>query len=187
MSAATLPKRADAVRNRERVVAAAAAVFAERGVEAGVPDVAARAGVGKATVYRSFPTKEHLIAAVVIERIEDFERRARARLDAHDPWAALVALLVEGAERHCADRAITAGIGTGIHLPELEAARASLWRTVGLLMDRAKEQGAMRLDARPADLRVLWAGAARVLAADGVDDPAEWRRYAALVVDALRA
>jgi hypothetical protein len=56
-----------------------------------------------------------------------------------------------------------------------------------MLMDRAKERGTMRRDARPADLRVLWAGAARMLAADAVDDPAEWRRYAALVVDALRA
>ena len=187
MDAGTLPKRADAVRNRERVVAAAAAVFAERGVEASVPDVAERAGVGKATVYRSFPTKEHLIAAVVIERLADFERRARERLGDPDAWGALVALLVEGAERHCADRAITAGISAGIELPELAAARASMWQAVDLLMDRAKEQGRMRADARPADLRVLWAGAARMLAADGVDDPAEWRRYAALVVDALRA
>jgi AcrR family transcriptional regulator len=187
MSAATLPRRADAVRNRERVVAAAAAVFAERGVEAGVPEVAARAGVGKATVYRSFPTKEHLIAAVVIERIEHFERMARARLDDPDPWGALVGLLVEGAERHCADRAITAGMSASIVLPELVAARASLWQVVDLLMERAKRQGKLRADAHAADLRVLWAGTARVLAADGVDDPAEWRRYAALVVDALRA
>ena len=187
MDVTTLHKRADAVRNRERVVAAAAAVFAERGVEAGVPEVAARAGVGKATVYRSFPTKEHLIAAVVIERIEDFERRARARLGDPDAWSALVALLVEGAERHCADRAITAGISAGIHLPELDAARASMWRVVDELMDRAKQQGRMRADAGPADLRVLWAGAARMLAADGVDDPAAWRRYAGLVMDALRA
>jgi len=187
MSAATLPTRADAVRNRERVVAAAAEVFAERGVEAGVPEVAARAGVGKATVYRSFPTKEHLIAAVVIERIGEFERSTRARLDDPDPWGAFVALIVEGAERHCADRAITAGLSAVIELPELTAARASLWHAVGALMDRAKEQGRMRRDAQPADLRVLWAGAARVLAADGVDDPAQWRRYAALVVDALRA
>jgi AcrR family transcriptional regulator len=187
MSARTLPTRADAVRNRERVVAAAAAVFAERGVEAGVPEVAARAGVGKATVYRSFPTKEHLIAAVVIEKIADFELRTRARLDDSDAWGALVALMVQGAERHCADRAITAGLSAVIELPELAAARASLWQAVGMLMDRAKEQGTMRRDARPADLRVLWAGAARMLAADAVDDPAEWRRYAALVVDALRA
>ena len=187
MSAATLPTRADAVRNRERVVAAAAEVFAERGVEAGVPEVAARAGVGKATVYRSFPTKEHLIAAVVIERIGEFERSTRARLDDPDPWGAFVALIVEGAERHCADRAITAGLSAVIELPELAAARASLWHAVGALMDRAKEQGRMRRDAQPADLRVLWAGVARVLAADGNADPADWRRYAGLVLRALAA
>ena len=64
MTTGALPKRADAVRNRARVIAAAAEVFAERGIEASVPAVAARAGVGKATVYRSFPPKEHLVAAV---------------------------------------------------------------------------------------------------------------------------
>jgi AcrR family transcriptional regulator len=187
MEAATLPKRSDAVRNRARVVAAAAAVFAERGVEASVPEVAARAGVGKATVYRSFPTKEHLIAAVVIERLADFERRTRARLDDPDAWAALEEVLAEGADKHCGDRAITAGLSAGIALPELTAARASMWEAVEQLMARAKEQGRMRRDARPEDLRVLWGGAARMLAADGVEDREAWRRYAALVLDALRA
>jgi AcrR family transcriptional regulator len=182
-----LPKRADAVRNRERVVAAAAAVFAERGVEASVPEVAERAGVGKATVYRSFPTKEHLIAAVVIERLADFERRTRARLDDPDPWSALMELLAEGANRQCSDRAITAGMSAGIALPELTEARASLWRAIAELMDRAKAQGRMHPDVTTADLRVLWAGAARVLVADEVGDLAVWRRYAALVLNALRA
>jgi len=180
-------RRADAVRNRERVISAAAAVFAERGVEASVPEVAARAGVGKATVYRSFPTKEHLIAAVVIDRLADFEGRVRARLDEPDAWAALADVLAEGAEKHCADRAITAGISAGIELPELNAARATLWEALERLMARAKAQGRMRVDAGPGDLRVLWAGAARMLVVDGVDDPAEWRRYARLVLDALRA
>ena len=78
------PKRADAVRNRERVVAAAAAVFAERGIEASVPGVAERAGVGKATVYRSFPTKEHLVAAVVADHLAEFER-ARPRASSTSP------------------------------------------------------------------------------------------------------
>jgi AcrR family transcriptional regulator len=187
MQAAAPARRADAVRNRARVIAAAAAVFAERGVEASVPEVAARAGVGKATVYRSFPTKEHLIAAVVIERLADFERRIRARLDDPDPWAALAVALADGAERHCGDRALTAGISAGIRLPELVAARASLWQAVEQLMARAKTQGRMRRDVRAADLRVLWGGAARMLVADAIDDPAEWRRYAALVLDALRA
>lgn len=187
MESGTLPRRADAVRNRERVIAAAAEVFAERGIEASVPDVAARAGVGKATVYRSFPTKEHLVAAVVIDRLTDYECRARALLAEPDAWAALSALLVDGAERHCADRAITAGISSGIDLPELVAARASLWDAIAALMERAREQGTLRADAGPDELRVLWSGAARVLVADGVTDPAEWRRYAGLVLSALRA
>ncbi|HET8952358.1 MAG TPA: helix-turn-helix domain-containing protein, partial [Solirubrobacteraceae bacterium] len=66
---ATPRTRADAVRNSERVLAAAAEVLAEKGAEAGVPEIAARAGVGKGTVYRAYPTKEHLISAVLAERI----------------------------------------------------------------------------------------------------------------------
>jgi AcrR family transcriptional regulator len=184
---AASPRRADAVRNRERVVAAASAVFGERGVEASVPEVAARAGVGKATIYRSFPTKEHLIAAVVIERLAEFERSMRERLDDPDPWAALTSVIVDGAVKHCDDRAISAGISAGIELPELAAARASLWNATEQLMARAKAQGRMRADARPEDLRVLWGGTSRMLVAEGIVDPAEWRRYATLVLDALRA
>ena len=187
MEAAALPKRADAVRNRERVVAAAAAVFAERGVEASVPEVAARAGVGKATVYRSFPTKEHLIAAVAAERLAELERGARARLDAPDAWAAFAELLDEAAQKQCRDRTLLGALAAGVPSDLLAGARARMWLAVGALMDRAREQGSMRADVTPADVRVLWAGTARILAADGVDDPAEWRRYAALVLAALRA
>jgi AcrR family transcriptional regulator len=187
MEAGTLPKRADAVRNRERVVAAAAEVFAERGVEATVPEVAARAGVGKATVYRSFPSKEHLVAAVANDRLTEFERSARERLDAPDAWEALVELFNEAAERYCRDRSLTGALFPGARSDLLAAARADVWRAVGELMDRAKAQGSMRPDATAADVRVLWAGVARMLASDGVDDPAEWRRYAALALGALRA
>jgi AcrR family transcriptional regulator len=183
----TLHKRADAVRNRERVIAAAEAVFAERGIEASVPEVAERAGVGKATVYRSFPTKEHLIGAVVIERLEDFERRALARVDDPDAWSALRELLSDGAERHCADRSISAGFTDATTLPEVHAARDGMWAALGALMERAKEQGTMRADATPEDFRILWAGTARMLVSDGVTDVAQWRRYAELVLRALSA
>jgi AcrR family transcriptional regulator len=179
-------QRADAVRNRERVVAAAAAVFAERGLEASVPEVAARAGVGKATVYRSFPTKEHLIAAVAMERIEDFERRALELLDEPDAWAALNALMSEKAVEHCADRTLASALQAGAPSDLLREARRRMWDAVQALMDRAKEQGTMRASADSEDLRVLWGGAARMLAADEVDDPDEWRRYARLALDALR-
>lgn len=184
---ATLPKRADAVRNRERVVAAAAAVFAERGIEAGVPDIAERAGVGKATVYRSFPTKEHLIAAVVIEKLTDLERRARERLDHPDPWQALVELVEEDAGRQCVDRSLSSALHAGVAADLLAPARASMWGVLDQLMDRAKAQGTMRADATAGDLRVLWHGVSRVLTADGVADAAEWRRYCKLALGALRA
>jgi AcrR family transcriptional regulator len=187
MDAAAIPKRADAVRNRERVVAAAAAVFAERGIEASVPDVAARAGVGKATVYRSFPTKEHLIAAVLLERMGEFERRARELLEEPDAWAALRELMSEKAMEHCVDRTLTSALQAGAAPHLLAEARWRMWGAVEELMERAKAQGRMRESATSSDMRVLWGGAARMLAADEVDDPAEWRRYAALVLDALRA
>ena len=182
-----LHKRADAVRNRARVIAAAEAVFAERGTEASVPEVAERAGVGKATVYRSFPTKEHLIAAIVIERLADFERRALERLGDPDAWAALRDLLAEGAERHCADRSISAGFADASSLPEVQVARDAMWAALGALMERAKEQGTLRADATPEDFRILWAGTARMLIGDGVSDVAQWRRYAGLVLRALSA
>ncbi len=90
MAAAATPraKRADAIRNRERVIAAAASVLAELGPEASVDDVAARAGVGRATVYRCFPTKEHLVAGVAAERLRRFEQLATDALEEEDAGAA---------------------------------------------------------------------------------------------------
>ena len=187
VDAALTPKRADAVRNRARVVAAAAAVFGERGIEASVPEVAARAGVGKATVYRSFPTKEHLIAAVVFDKMDDFERRARELLEEPDAWAALHELMGEKAVEHCGDRTLASALQAGVASDLLAEARRRMWGAVAELMERAKAQGRLRESATSGDLRVLWGGAARMLAADEVDDPAEWRRYAALALDALRA
>ena len=183
----TQPRRADAVRNRARVVAAAAEAFAERGLEASVPDIAARAGGGKATVYRSFPTKEHLMAAVVIERLRAFEALVRTALDAERAWPALLEVLDRHAEVLATDRALAGGLTRQIDLPDLEAARGSMWAELAALLDRARAEGDLRADVSAADLRVLWAGACRILVEDRIEDPAVWRRYAALVAAALRS
>ena len=82
-----------------------------------MPDIAARAGVGKATVYRCFPTKEHLVAAVATERARWFEREARAAAADPDPWAAFRAFLARVAEAYCRDRGMVFSMSQGLETP----------------------------------------------------------------------
>lgn len=178
--------RADAVRNRARVIAAAAEVFAEKGEAAAVPEIAARAGVGKGTVYRCFPTKDHLVAAVAIERVRWFEREARTAAASADPWGAFAAFMTRLADAHCRDRGMVFSMSQGLDSPELLDARAAAHDALRELMDRGIAQGAMRPDAEPADLKILLSGIASSLAAAHERDPAVWRRLGQLVVDAFR-
>lgn len=181
------PRRADALRNRERVIEAAAEVFAAKGLEAGIPEIASLAGVGKATVYRSFPSKEHLVAAVAVERLAWITGRVTQALSADDPGRAFENVLVEIAERQADDGAVAGSLAADIHLPELESARATTQAAFEALLDRGRAAGALRQDVTAEDLRVLFAGVSQVLRADGERDPATWRRYGRLVADALRA
>ncbi|MEA2660299.1 MAG: hypothetical protein QOF64_3164, partial [Candidatus Binatota bacterium] len=95
--------RADAARNRERILVAARRVFSERGLEASVAEVAREAGVGKATVFRSYPTKEHLIAAIANDRLRWVEDLVTQALEQPDAWAAFKDLLADLAHRHATD------------------------------------------------------------------------------------
>src|ERR1700751_6333794 len=81
--------RADAQRNHDAVLAAAKAVFAQAGTDAPMEDVARAAGVGKGTLYRRFPTREHLFAAILQDRVDELDVSARRALDAPDAWRAL--------------------------------------------------------------------------------------------------
>src|SRR2546430_17180816 len=80
--------RADAQRNHEAVLAAAKAVFAQAGIDAPMEDVARAAGVGKGTLYRRFPTREHLFAAILQDRVDELDASAQRALDAPDVWRA---------------------------------------------------------------------------------------------------
>jgi AcrR family transcriptional regulator len=181
------PKRADALRNRARVIAAADEVFSERGTEAGIPEIALRAGVGKGTVYRSYPTKDHLVAAVVIERLRWVERKATEAAQEEDAWEGFRALLRSLAEAQRSDLALIEAVTVAGPLSDVEAARVRAQRALRALMGRAKEQGGMRADARPEDVRILFGGAARVLSADPAAGAAAWRRCADLTAAALSA
>ena len=179
--------RADAVRNYERVLSAASEVLAEKGAEAGVPEIAARAGVGKGTVYRCFPTKEHLVSAVLLERLRWFTDRAREAAERPDAWQAFVDLLLGSAERQAGDCSFSAGLAHESALPEVAAAREAMHEAMDRLMARAQAQGAMREGVTSRDVKVLFTGTAQMLRAEGNRDPADWRRYAELVANALRA
>ena len=180
-----LPKRSDAVRNRASVLAAAAEVFAEHGLDAGMPEVAARAGVGKATVYRSFPTKDHLFAAILPERLDWFERRAREAAAEPDAGAALRAMLLEAAERQAADAALAGSLVPLKRSPQFDEVRRRAAAALDELVQRGIEQGSLRPDARSEEVRHLLTGAWQVLRESGETDLAAWRRYTELVVDAF--
>ena len=181
------PRRADALRNRDRVIEAAAEVFARKGLDAGIPEIAALAGVGKATVYRSFPSKEHLLAAVAAGRLGWVAEQITHALMDDDPAHAFEAVVVRIAERQADDGAVTGSLASDIHLPELDAARATMSSAWAALIDRGREAGVLRHDATVEDLRVLFTGISQVLRAADERDPAVWRRYGRLVADALRA
>src|SRR3954453_3498702 len=101
------PLRADARRNRERVVSAAGVVFAEHGRDAQMDDVAKRAGVGVGTVYRHFPTKEALVAALALDLFARALAASQAALEIEDPWEAFTTALWGGTQILASDRAFT--------------------------------------------------------------------------------
>src|SRR5690349_21429620 len=139
------PLRADARRNRERVLAAARSVFAEHGREAQMDDVARRAGVGVGTVYRHFPTKEALVNALALDLFEGLITAAREALEIEDPWEAFTHALWEGGHLLASDRAFTE-IASQTEMPITPEMAAELNDVFAQLIARAQQAGALRSD-----------------------------------------
>ncbi|MEV6929792.1 TetR family transcriptional regulator [Dactylosporangium sp. NPDC051485] len=152
--------RADAVRNRQRILAAARAAFAEEGPAVSLDDVARRAGVGPGTVHRHFPTKDALFAAVIAERLRDLTTLAgelAANPDAGEAFYAFFhRLAAEAAQNLALSAALTetAPLGEPIH-----EAGAALEAAIAALLTRAQAAGAVRPDLTTAELHAVIAGA----------------------------
>jgi AcrR family transcriptional regulator len=189
VTTATEPRalRADAARNRERILLAAQHVFSERGLEASVAEVAREAGVGKATVFRSYPTKEHLIAAIACDRIQWVEDLVTTALAQPDAWIAFENLLADLAHRHATDLTHLEALARTTDAPLLAEARKSANAAFRKLMKKAKQQGAMRADAKPEDIRTLFHGVTHAMSAEERHDPKAWARWAELFANAFRA
>jgi AcrR family transcriptional regulator len=173
------PLRADAARNREKVLQAARQAFAESGYGVPLDEIASRAGVGPGTVYRHFPSKEALFEAVVTARITDLVSDARARADADDPGEAFFGFLARIAGEAAAKRDLPDAISVTGSL------REDLFAALDLLLGRAQQAGAVRAGIATSDLIVLLKGMFAGLA--GSTDPAVHERVFAVLADGLRA
>ena len=181
------PLRADARRNREKILVAARAVFAEQGVDAQMDDVARRADVGVGTVYRHFPTKEALLNALTDELFAVIAVHTRTLLTLEDPWEAFTRALWFGAEKTAGDRAFTEIMAAQRKWPARTCpGKEDLLITVGELMERCKAAGRMRQDAMVEDIGLLMCG---VGSASQMEHPVPdaWRRHLAIMLDGLRA
>ena len=182
------PLRADAARNRARILQAAQEVFAERGLDVTLDDIAKQAGLGVGTVYRRFADREALVEALFDERMQHAVARARAALEVPEAWQGLV-LLIEGiCEQLAVDR--------GLHQVMLSSAygqdrvargREELVPLITELVERAQAQGALREGFSPHDIPVLLLMVGAVADFSRDVSPELWRRYFALLVDGMRA
>jgi AcrR family transcriptional regulator len=176
------PKRADAARNFDKLLEAARDAFAEQGSEAGLEDIARRAGVGIGTLYRNFPTRRDLLEAVYFDEVDGLSRAA-AELP-EDPWDALAAWLHHFAGYTATKRAVAQELFAYAdrEADDYQAARAAVTGTGDALIGRAQEAGVARRDVSFTQVGRLVSAAAAIPGAD----EEEVARMVDLVLDGLR-
>ncbi|MGZ4192619.1 MAG: TetR/AcrR family transcriptional regulator [Solirubrobacteraceae bacterium] len=151
--------RADAERNRRRLLDAATEMFCERGLDVGVGEIAQQAGVGRGTLFRNFPSKEHLIAAIVVERMSESISRGRAALEAPDAGEALFDLIEQSVGRSQTDRTLFDAIGdTWLANEEIHQIHTELLGVLDALVRRAQDAGAVRTDISAVDVLMMIKG-----------------------------
>jgi AcrR family transcriptional regulator len=178
--------RADAERNRRRLLDAATEMFCERGLDIGVGEIAHQAGVGRGTLFRNFPSKEHLIAAIVVDRMNESISRGRAALESPDPGEALFELIDQAVGRQQNDRALFEALDdTWLANEEIHAAHAELISVLDALVRRAQEAGAVREDISAVDVLMMVKGVCEACASFQQVDPGVAMRQLDLVRAAI--
>jgi AcrR family transcriptional regulator len=180
--------RSDAERNRGRIIAAARGVFGRGGLNASMASVAREAGVGIATLFRRFPTKEDLVAAVFADRMDAYADVVAEALDDPDPWHGFVGII----EKVCAMQAADYGFADVLTMTfptakALEERRLEVYHSAVRLIDRAKAAGRLREDFTPEDLVLVYMANAGVVNATGDQAPDAWRRVVALMIQSFEA
>jgi AcrR family transcriptional regulator len=177
--------RADARRNRERILEAAAEVFGEQGADAQMDDVARRAGVGVGTVYRHFPNKDVLMGELVTQKFRTFTELAREALGEKDAWAGFSQLLHNTAGHMAENLALQDALRTsGAAFDYAEPARREMNDVIDQLVKRAQRQGAMRKDFKSEELGMLMGGLCASMSGPLAAE-CDWRRHLEILLDGL--
>ncbi|MFC7449473.1 TetR/AcrR family transcriptional regulator [Rhodococcus daqingensis] len=185
---AARPLRADAERNRRKILDAAMELFASRGIDITLDDVARHAKVGVGTVYRRFTCKQELVDGVFEQSMDQIAEAAEAALRREDPWAALVDFIGLTSEWMSLSR----GLGdvfftTDEGREQVACARQRITPAIQQLVDRAKDAGALRPEIQVNDLFAVSCMLDAVIDFNRPVSPETWRRYLALVLDGMRA
>jgi AcrR family transcriptional regulator len=180
--------RRDAQRNQVKLVAAGREVFAERGVDASLEEIARRAGVGIGTLYRHFPSREALVEVIFEEHIGQVLAAADEAAAADDAWAGLVAFLervldLQARNLPLRDVFVRHPVGKG----RIAAQRRQIGPLLKKMVVRAREQGVLRSDFTVGDLALAMWSFAPVFEATAGIAPNVWRRHLQLVLDGMRA
>jgi AcrR family transcriptional regulator len=179
--------RADAVRNRARVLDVAYETFAADGLSVPIDEIARRAGVGAGTVYRHFPTKDALLGALAEELFAKLAAHAREMLELDDPWEAFERTMWFSGEKTAGDRAFAEILAASRDsLPVDCPGKKELTGTVDTIMKRAIKAGKMRPDVVIDDIPLLMCGIGSASAMPH-PNPEAWRRHLGIVLDGMRA
>ncbi len=180
--------RKDAERNRGLLLEAAREVFGEQGIEAPLEEIARRAGVGIGTLYRRFARRDDLLEALFRTKVEEYVRASEEGLAAADPWRGFCAYVERICAMQAADRGFTDVLAaTFPRVAGLEARRAEVRANVKALIARAQACGELRLDFVFGDLVWVLTANGSYLQVTRDVAPYAWKRYVALILDALRA
>lgn len=182
------PLRADAQLNRDRILAAAAELFAERGLSVPLEEIAGRAGVGVATLYRRFPTRADLATAAFERNISRYTTAVDRALAEPRAWDGFRALIVELCRLQASDAGMRDLLTTAFPASSVVEQRTNAGvEKLKVLIERAQREGNLRADVVVADIVVLLLANAGVLRATGHTAPDAWRRFAALMIDGFAA
>jgi AcrR family transcriptional regulator len=180
-------QRADARRNRERVLAAARRQFATHGLEAQVDDIAREADVGVGTVYRHFATKEALLQALAADRFSRLAEWAREAHQASDGWEGFRDFLRRSAELGANDRLLSEAMAEQQAFQWAQAEKDELMDATAALVERAQATGQLRRDVDAQDIAMLMCGLGRATGPGSFDHAMGWERYLEIILAGLRA